>query len=260
MSGFDVLGTMRAIRDDEALTTAQAHFLVCAVLRTNNKSLKVRYSLEGLARDSGLGYSTVRRFMRDAAVTKYFSKVERSSRTVGIWFPLTPLTMSAHSEHSAPSEHDTARCEHDTAHSGHPSTLSSTSSSTKEDADPASGAAPEDREETKNKETVSPISYEKGEARYSYSLREPLEKKSRAAAPPVYFLPSLSPRKEDAPVTFEEVTYEEYCVRMDNHADESMREIWARKPDKARELQYKSHMNRQRWMRDRGSGRQAKTA
>lgn len=84
--GFNVLTTMRAIRDDANLTTTQAHLLMCAVLRTDNKTFKVRMSLEGLAKDAGVSVKTAERAFKEEAVLAYFSKVERNSRRVDLWF------------------------------------------------------------------------------------------------------------------------------------------------------------------------------
>lgn len=89
---FDVLGTMRAVREDDGLTASQKALLVFAALRTNNGDGKVRASLELIADDAGLSRKTAHRaFGEDQSeVLKYFSRVERSRRRVDIWFNLHP--------------------------------------------------------------------------------------------------------------------------------------------------------------------------
>lgn len=121
---FDVLGTMRAIRDDESLSTAQAAILLCAVLRTDNSTMKVKYSLEGLAVDAKCNEKTVRRAMQDPEVLKYFSKVERNSRRVDLWFNQVD-DIAGHCVQVAGLSVPVA------GHSVRPSTSTSTSSSTK---------------------------------------------------------------------------------------------------------------------------------
>lgn len=83
---FDVLGAQRTIRDDKALSSTDAWILICAVLRTDNKTTKVRYSLEGLAVDAKVSRKTVVRAFQKPEVLKYFKTVERTSRRVDLWF------------------------------------------------------------------------------------------------------------------------------------------------------------------------------
>jgi hypothetical protein len=126
---FDVLGTMRAIRDDKELGSTEALLLLCAVLRTDNATTKVRFSIEGLADDAKVSRKTAGRVFQQAQVLKYFKKVVRSKRQVDFWFAdvNSPVGLSV-----PQSEWDTVT--HSVGHSvqrvGHevtPSTLSSTS-------------------------------------------------------------------------------------------------------------------------------------
>lgn len=87
---FDVLGTMRAIRNDEGLTSTQLALLMCAVLRTDNATGHVRYSIELLAQDANVSYRTAKTVFQDEEVLRYFKKVVRTRRTVDFWFPLSP--------------------------------------------------------------------------------------------------------------------------------------------------------------------------
>lgn len=89
---FDVLGTLRAIRDDESLTTTQAHVLTCAVLRTDNGSCKVRMSIEGLAKDAKVSDKTARSVFKEANVLRYLAKVEGQTRSKNLWFHPIPVT------------------------------------------------------------------------------------------------------------------------------------------------------------------------
>lgn len=90
MTKFDPLGTMRAIRDDQSLTTAQVALLMCAVLRTDNNTCHVRCSIEVLAADAKVSYKTARTAFKDEAVLKYFSKVEKTRRKADFWFYDSP--------------------------------------------------------------------------------------------------------------------------------------------------------------------------
>jgi hypothetical protein len=158
MTKFNVLATMRAIRGDKSLSTTQKAFLWDACLRTNNTTCKVRMSLEGLAEDCGASSKTAYRVFskENENVLKYFSRVERNSRTVDLWFFPLPDTESVIDEDSeSPNEVDGHSVQvdglsvQDDGHRVPPSTSSSTSSSTNDAAVPA---AKEAREETEAKE------------------------------------------------------------------------------------------------------------
>lgn len=151
MSKFDVLGTERAIRDDDDLTGTDAWILVCAVLRTDNETCKVRYNLEGLAKDAKASHKTVLRAFQKPQVLKYFKTVERSSRRVDLWFheSMTDIqSVNAIDGHTVQEAND-GHCVHDDGHtvpvdghtvhndglSVHPSTLSSLPSTPESDTD-----------------------------------------------------------------------------------------------------------------------------
>lgn len=89
---FNVLATQRAIRDDKALSTTEKAFLFAATLRTDNKSCKVRMSLEGLAEDVASSRKSAGRVFdeKNEKVLRYFETVERSRRTVDLWFKAEP--------------------------------------------------------------------------------------------------------------------------------------------------------------------------
>jgi hypothetical protein len=134
---FDVLGTMRAIRNDKELSSTEALLLMCAVLRTDNKTRKVRYSLEGLADDAKVNRKTATRVFQGEEVLKYFSKVVRNKRVVDLWFTdVSQWDTESHSESEGLSVQESERDieSHSVGHSvqreGHsvpPSTSSSTS-------------------------------------------------------------------------------------------------------------------------------------
>lgn len=88
MSEFKPLSMQRAIRDDTALKKAEKALLWAAVLRTDNRTRKVRASLELLAKDAGYHPNTAKTIFRDdnETVMRYFEKVERSRRSVNLWF------------------------------------------------------------------------------------------------------------------------------------------------------------------------------
>lgn len=97
MTEFNPLDTMRAIRDDHDLTTTHKGLLWAAVLRADNTGRdagRVRASLELLAKDAGLSSKSAERAFRDERVLAYFRRVERRTRQVGLWFALTPDTVS----------------------------------------------------------------------------------------------------------------------------------------------------------------------
>lgn len=91
MSDFKPLDMQRAIRDDDALRGSEKGLLWAAVLRTDNRTRKVRASLEMLAKDAGYHRNTAKATFRDdnVPVMRYFEKVERSKREVNLWFHST---------------------------------------------------------------------------------------------------------------------------------------------------------------------------
>lgn len=95
---FDVLGTLRAIRDDDSLTTTQAHVLTCAVLRTDNGSCKVRMSIEGLAKDAKVSDKTARSVFKEANVLRYLANVEGNTRSKNMWFHPIPVVITGSGE------------------------------------------------------------------------------------------------------------------------------------------------------------------
>lgn len=76
---------LKALRDDPDLTTSDFALLVAIVLRTDNKTCKVRMSLEGLARDSNMSDRWVTKILNKPQVTKYFSKIEGKTRAKNLW-------------------------------------------------------------------------------------------------------------------------------------------------------------------------------
>jgi hypothetical protein len=137
---LDVLGTMRAIRDDRELSTTQAHLLMCALLRADNTTCKVRYSIEKLAVDAKVSDKTARTAFKNDKVLKYLEKVDRATRQVNMWFHSTPVILTpvmvtgvtpvTVSTTPVIEDTDSGNCVHDSGNGYRPSTLSSTLSST----------------------------------------------------------------------------------------------------------------------------------
>lgn len=98
MARFDVLTAQRAIRDDRSLTGPQVGLLLCATLRADSRGAepgRVRASLELLAKDAKVSDKTAQRAFREDPVVRYFARVERQTRSVGLWFHPTPERESA---------------------------------------------------------------------------------------------------------------------------------------------------------------------
>jgi hypothetical protein len=150
-SRFNPLNTMRAIRDDLALDSAgKKSFLLCAALRTNNETSRVRASQQMLAEDASINVRTVRRYMEDPEVAKYFH-VQRLARAVNLTW--RPLGMGDPSEAEGLFGHPVHTTGHGDTDSGHevsPSTSSSTPTSTKDEF------GDEDKEETQE-DPASPL-------------------------------------------------------------------------------------------------------
>lgn len=92
MTNFDVLGTMRAVRNDSTLSNSEKSLLWAAALRTDSRTMRVRASMELLAADTQLSYRSVRRaFEGDGPGNgRYFAKVSRSRRRLDLWFHPSP--------------------------------------------------------------------------------------------------------------------------------------------------------------------------
>lgn len=129
---FNVLGTLREIRDDRSLVTAgQRAFLFAAALRTDNKSGRVRASQAMLANDAGLDVRSVRRYMQQEPVARYFV-VETRGRQVNLsWRPLEELILRNSNGHAVVG---TGHRVDGTGPDARPSTSSSTPSSTNDDS------------------------------------------------------------------------------------------------------------------------------
>lgn len=72
VSEFKPIDMIKVIRDDQALTSGQFKFLVCAVVRTDNATGRVRASQRMLAEDMGVEVRTVERYLTDKQVRGYF--------------------------------------------------------------------------------------------------------------------------------------------------------------------------------------------
>ena len=97
MADFKPLDAQRAIRDDGDLRKPEKAMLWAAVLRTDNGSRKVRASLAMLAKDAGYQPNAATAVFAEsnAAVMRYFEKVERQPRRNDLWFrPSDRLTGS----------------------------------------------------------------------------------------------------------------------------------------------------------------------
>lgn len=97
---FDLMGTLRAVRNDKSLSTTQKGLLWCAALRADNDSDRgrtagrVRASLELIAKDAACSAKSAERAFKEPQVLAYFDQVDRHTRRVGLWFHLTPDSMS----------------------------------------------------------------------------------------------------------------------------------------------------------------------
>ncbi|MGJ9412376.1 hypothetical protein ACHAAC_06665 [Aeromicrobium sp. CF4.19] len=103
MNEFKPLDVARAIRDDEELSKVDKPFMWAATLRTDNKSRKVRASLEMLAKDAGFHPNTAYKVFasNNKAVMRYFEQPERSARSVQLRWLSTPtenLTPTPHGD------------------------------------------------------------------------------------------------------------------------------------------------------------------
>lgn len=110
MSDFRPLDMQRTIRDDGDLRGSEKGLLWAAVLRTDNKTRKVKASLELLAKDAGLDRKTASRAFRkdNGAVMGYFEKIERCRRGVNLWFkPTVEWDTESHSDDKKVREWDT---------------------------------------------------------------------------------------------------------------------------------------------------------
>ena len=96
LARFDVLTAQRTMRDDDDLSGSQLGLLLCATLRADSKGAepgRVRASLALLANDAKVNERTARRAFQAPAVLRYFARVERKTRRVGLWFHPTVTGM-----------------------------------------------------------------------------------------------------------------------------------------------------------------------
>lgn len=122
MSDFKPLDMQRAVRADNALSKTDKPFLWAAVLRADNKTRKVRASLELLAKDTGWHPNTAYKTFSDDnhAVMRYFEKVERTGRSVQLWFRPAVETTPA-----VDSQNDESTREGDSSEAGGATSLAS---------------------------------------------------------------------------------------------------------------------------------------
>ena len=182
MNKFDVLGTMRAIRNDKTLTATQAHLLMCAVLRTDNGTCHVRYSIEGLAEDGNVSYKTAKTAFQQSEVRKYFVKEVRSKRQVDLWFypaPIERVTVT-------PSEGNPV---HRGGNGYPPSTCSSTFTT-------STGTVADAPVPTTSKLEVKEVL---GKSRYSFSYRNTQPSLKRQTHTPIYIV-SLNDKQDAVPL------------------------------------------------------------
>jgi hypothetical protein len=85
---------MRAIREDDHLRSTQKLVLLCAVLRMDNSTGRVRASHEILARDAAVSTKTISRAMADPRVRRFVEIVELK-RGKNYTFRPSPLTVPA---------------------------------------------------------------------------------------------------------------------------------------------------------------------
>ena len=99
---FDAFGVMRSVRDDASLSTAEKAFLLCAVLRTNERG-RVRASQQMLATDAGLSLSTVKRIYRDGLIGRFFLSTKTGRQLNLTWKPIGVMVTPERCQGDTPS-------------------------------------------------------------------------------------------------------------------------------------------------------------
>lgn len=151
------LDMLRALRDAD-LTTSEFALLVAMVLRADNETGKVRYSIEKLAEDAGMSERTARRVLAKPHVLAWFARIEGRTRARDFWFrfdpppaqpiPVTvtgieeaaPVADSGHPvQHSGHPVRDSGHPVHDSGHHDTPSAYTPALSSTSSPALPSAG-------------------------------------------------------------------------------------------------------------------------
>lgn len=150
---FQAFDMQRAFRDDPELDVYGYAFLMACTNRTDNKTCKVRASLEMLATDAKISERTVTRLLHAPEVTKYFEVIEGKTRAKNLWFyedpTLIPVSQSGKDDSDDSSLTDDSRLPvtdsrlpvMDSRLPVTPSTYTSTSTSTYEPAIAAKAAS-----------------------------------------------------------------------------------------------------------------------
>jgi len=79
------LDALRRIRDDQDLTSTERLILMCAVLRTDNSTYRVRATQEHLAKDAGVTTRTIKTFYKSEAFQRYFETTKRGRLVLLSW-------------------------------------------------------------------------------------------------------------------------------------------------------------------------------
>ncbi|HWI70244.1 MAG TPA: hypothetical protein VNS88_18075 [Nitrospiraceae bacterium] len=91
---FNPLLTLRELRDDDQLTTAEFAVLVAAVLRTDNQTGRVRASQELLARDARISSATIKRVYRSERFRRWFDVTKVGRQVHLTWIGVTEIRVT----------------------------------------------------------------------------------------------------------------------------------------------------------------------
>ena len=93
---YDMMETLRTIKNDPELTASQKYFLVTCVMSADNKTGKVKNSQENLAHYAQINFKTVSKWLnKHPEVMKYFISKKRG-RMLDLWFVPVTLEVSLH--------------------------------------------------------------------------------------------------------------------------------------------------------------------
>ena len=135
---FNPLKQLKALRDDIELRGTEFALLCAMVLRTDNATGYVHYSIEGLAHDAGISDKTARSILQRPHVLRHFASVEGGrGRKTFRWHP-RPVVVTG-SEFGNPVR-EFGKTGERTGSSYRLSTYSSTYSSTRGSAESECGA------------------------------------------------------------------------------------------------------------------------
>lgn len=91
---FNPLNMLRDLRSDHQLTSAEKLVLICAALRADNQTGRVRGSQDDLAEDAGLSRRTVVRVLQSKSVARYLTIVQVHRRRTDLFWKAASVTLS----------------------------------------------------------------------------------------------------------------------------------------------------------------------